>query len=78
MSIPYDDGDRLTEAELAAKTGRTVRALRLRREKGTSPPYSYDGKTVVYSWMKYLQHIQQNECGSVRSRRRAEHANTSP
>src|SRR3989442_308520 len=45
MSIPYDDDDRLTEAELAAKIRRTPRALRQRRQNGTSAPYTKEGKT---------------------------------
>jgi hypothetical protein len=68
MSIPYDDGDRLTEAELAAKIKKTPRALRLRRENGTAAPYVKDGKTVIYSWRKYLEHLEANEQKPVRSR----------
>jgi hypothetical protein len=68
MVVPYDDGDRLTEAELAAKTKKSKRTLRLQRQKGTAPPYVRDGKTIIYSWMKYLQHLQHNERQPVRRR----------
>jgi hypothetical protein len=68
--IPYSDGDRLTEPELAQKLGVTVRALRLRRQNGTSAPWTKDGKEVIYSWSKYLRHLEQTEHGPVRARRR--------
>jgi hypothetical protein len=67
--IPYDEGDRLTEAELAAKIKRTQRALRDRRKKGTASPYTHDGKTIIYSWQKYLEHLERNERRPVRSRK---------
>jgi hypothetical protein len=65
-TIPYSDGDRLTEPELAQKLGVTVRALRLRRQNGTSAPWTRDGKDVIYSWSKYLRHLERNERGPVR------------
>jgi hypothetical protein len=65
----YDDGDRLTEKQLANKIGRTPRALRDRREKGQSAPYVKEGKTVIYSWRRYLEHLEANEQKPVRSRR---------
>jgi hypothetical protein len=68
--VPYSDGDRLKEPEMAKKIGKTVRALRDRRAKGTSSPWTTDGKDVIYSWIKYLQHLEQNERGPVRARRR--------
>jgi hypothetical protein len=69
MSIPYDDEDRLTEAELAVKIKKSPRALRLRRANGTSAPYVKDGKTVIYSWRKYLEHLERNERQPICSRR---------
>ena len=58
---PYDVGDRLTERELAARIGVKPRTLRDRRAKGTSPPYTMDGKRPIYSWTKYLDHMQCTE-----------------
>jgi hypothetical protein len=72
--IPYDQGDRLTEAELAARLGITPRAMRARRQNGTAGPYSIDGKTIIYSWSRYLEHLRRNERQPVRSRRRVEQA----
>ena len=69
---PYDDGDRLTEAQLGARIGKSERALRDRRKRGTSSPYVKDGKTIIYSWMKYLQHLERNEQQPVREQRRRE------
>jgi hypothetical protein len=71
---PYDVGDRLTEAELAARSGKTPRALRAQRANRTAAPYTRDGKTIIYSWSKYLQHLERNERGPIRARRRTDRA----
>ncbi len=68
----YDLGDRITEAELAARTGMTVRGLRMRRQRGVAPPYVKDGREIIYSWRKYLEFLERNERRPVRSRPRRE------
>ena len=71
MAVPYyDQNDRLTEEELAARRGITPRAQRGQRQNGTSPPYTRDGKRVVYSWSRYLEWLRRNEVQPVRQPRR--------
>jgi hypothetical protein len=69
---PYDDGDRLSEQEFAARIRKSVRLVRLWRQQRVGPPYSMNGKTPEYSWTKYLEYRAANEVHPVRSGRRAE------
>jgi hypothetical protein len=51
----------LTEAELAAELNKCVRTLQIWREKRTGPPWTTNGKTILYSrdgipgWLKSRQ-----------------------
>ncbi len=60
-----------TEAELAQQIGRSIRTLRLWRQKRIGPPWTEMGRRVLYHhaaiplWLKSLEH------NPVRARRRA-------
>ncbi len=69
--LPYDDGDRLSEAEFAQRIGTTTRSLREWRAKRTGPPYTRSGRRIEYSWIKYLRHLADTEQQPVRVRKSA-------
>jgi hypothetical protein len=69
MSTPfryYDGGDRVLEPEFAKRRGRSVRTCRSERQRGVASPWVRDGRLIVYSWRKYLEHLERNERRPVR------------
>jgi hypothetical protein len=84
MSTPsfryYDGPDRVPEPEFAKRRGRTVRSCRLERQRGVASPWVRDGRQIIYSWQKYLEHLERNErCPvreAIRARRSAEDRST--
>jgi hypothetical protein len=65
---PYDADDRLDEDQFAAKIGRTPRTLRSWRVKRMGPPFVREGKKVIYSWIRYLEHLRESEERPLRRR----------
>jgi hypothetical protein len=59
--IPYDDGDRLSEAEFAKKIGKSSRTLRSWRERRVGPPCARCGRVFWYSWTRYLRFLAATE-----------------
>ena len=59
----------LTEPELAAEFKKTRRAVQRWREEGIGPPYTRNGKTVIYNIESARTWLKSREIGAVRTRR---------
>jgi hypothetical protein len=64
----YDGLDRVPEPEFAKRRGKTVRGCRSERQRGVASPWVKDGRQIIYSWQKYLEHLEQNEQRPVRGK----------
>ncbi len=60
----------ITEQEAARQRGKSERCLRDERQRGVGPPYTRDGRKVLYDIAKFRAWLRANECIPVRSEQR--------
>lgn len=58
----------LSEAELAKQRGKGLRTLRLERQRGDGPPYTRDGRDVLYPVDGFRNWLKAGERKPVRGR----------
>jgi hypothetical protein len=58
----------LSEAEMAHQRGKGLRTLRLERQRGDGPPYTRDGRDVLYPIDGFRAWLKAGERQAVRGR----------
>jgi hypothetical protein len=56
----------ISEAELARQRGKSVRALRQERQLGNGPPYTRDGRGILYNIAGFRDWLKAGERRAVR------------